>query len=76
MTVPLSSNDTNPQFGKEVQSLAQEIHQEINIGKVQGKNVQNVYGGEAFQSNDAKAPTVQGGSGHNITFNNYNHPPD
>jgi hypothetical protein len=66
--------DADPKFAREVQSLATEIHQEINIGKVEGKNVQNVYGGEAFQSIDAKAPTFQGGSGHNITVN-YNTPP-
>ncbi|BAY89455.1 MULTISPECIES: hypothetical protein [unclassified Tolypothrix] len=64
--------NNDPQFAEEVKTLATEIHQEINIGKVEGKNVQNVYGGEAFQSNDAKAPTIQGGSGHtiNITYNN------
>ncbi len=66
-------NDTN--FGKEVQSLAQEIHQEINIGKVQGKNVQNVYGGQGYQSIDSKAPTFQGVDNSPITIN-YNHPPD
>ncbi|BAY99466.1 hypothetical protein NIES37_34490 [Tolypothrix tenuis PCC 7101] len=64
--------DKDPKFAEEVKTLATEIHQEINIGKVEGKNVQNVYGGEAFQSNDAKAPTIQGGSNHtiNITYNN------
>ncbi|BAY29121.1 hypothetical protein NIES2107_09620 [Nostoc carneum NIES-2107] len=64
--------DRDPKFADEVKTLATEIHQEINIGKVEGKNVQNVYGGEAFQSNDAKAPTIQGGSNHtiNITYNN------
>ncbi len=67
--------DTDAQFAEEVKTLATEINQEINIGKVEGKNVQNVYGGEAFQSNDAKAPTIQGGSGHTITFN-YNNTPD
>ncbi|MEH2032938.1 hypothetical protein [Nostoc sp.] len=67
--------DTDTQFGEEVQSLAQQIHQEINIGKVQGKNVQNVYGGQGFQSIESKAPTFQGVDNSPITIN-YNHPPD
>ncbi len=60
-----------PVFAKEVQTLAHEIHQEINIGKMQGQNVQNVFGGEAEQNNaiGTNAPVIQGGSGHNITFN-------
>jgi hypothetical protein len=67
---------TDTQFGKEVQSLAQEIHQEINISKVQGKNVQNVGdGGTGFQSNDAKAPTFQGVKDSPITIN-YGTSPD
>ncbi|MEH2465723.1 hypothetical protein [Nostoc sp.] len=68
--------DTDTQFGEEVQSLAKEIHQEINIGKVQGKNVQNVYAGQGFQSNDSKAPTFQGVDNSPITINYNNHPPD
>jgi hypothetical protein len=67
---------TDTQFGKEVQSLAQEIHQEINISKVQGKNVQNVGdGGTGFQNNDAKAPIIQGVNNSPITFN-YGTSPD
>ncbi|MGB3639813.1 MAG: hypothetical protein WBA39_19890 [Rivularia sp. (in: cyanobacteria)] len=58
-------------FAQEVQTLAREIEQEINIGEIQGQNVQNVYGGEAQQNNanNTNAPVIQGGSGHNITFN-------
>ncbi len=58
-------------FAQEVQTLAREIQQEINIGEIQGQNVQNVYGGEAQQNNanNTNAPVIQGGSGHNITFN-------
>ncbi|WP_414624237.1 hypothetical protein [Calothrix sp. CCY 0018] len=58
-------------FAQEVQTLAREIHQEINIGGIKGQNVQNVYGGEAQQNNanNTNAPVIQGGSGHNITFN-------
>lgn len=63
--------DYDNQFAQEVQTLAKEIQQEINIGKIQGQNVQNIYGGEAEQNNanNTNAPVIQGGSGHNITFN-------
>ncbi|MEO1433451.1 MAG: hypothetical protein AAFS12_09730 [Cyanobacteria bacterium J06632_19] len=58
-------------FAQEVQNLAREIQQEINIGKIQGQNLQNVYGGEAEQNIVVgnNAPVIQGGSGHSITFN-------
>ncbi len=61
----------DPKFAEEVRTLAREIDQEINIGKIQGQNVQNVYDGEAqqFNSNNSNAPVIQGGSGHTITFN-------
>ncbi|MBD2773984.1 hypothetical protein [Iningainema tapete] len=57
-------------FATEIEKLAREIDQEINIGKIQGQNLQNVYGGEAEQNNanNTNAPVIQGGSGHNITF--------
>ncbi|MBP5977262.1 hypothetical protein HW132_32205 [Brasilonema sp. CT11] len=60
-----------PEFAADIEKLAHEIQQEINIGKIQGQNVQNVYGGEAQQNNanNTNAPVIQGGSGHNITFN-------
>lgn len=63
------------QFKQEVEQLAREIHQEISIGKVQGQNVQNVFGGEGqqFNSVSSNAPTIQGGSGHSVTIN-YNQP--
>lgn len=60
-----------PEFAAEIEKLAHEIQQDINIGRIQGQNVQNVYGGEAQQNNavGTNAPVIQGGSGHNITFN-------
>ena len=63
--------ESDKNFAQEVQTLAREIDQEINIGQIQGQNVQNVYGGEAQQNNanNTNAPVIQGGSGHNITFN-------
>lgn len=62
---------SEPNFAQEIQKLAYEIQQEINIGQIQGQNVQNVYGGEAQQNNanNTNAPVIQGGSGHTITFN-------
>ncbi len=64
-------NDEN--FAKEIQALARGINQEINIGEILGENVMNVYGGEAVQINDPKAPVLQGISGGtiHITNNNY-----
>ncbi|XHR85101.1 MAG: hypothetical protein ACFKPT_12810 [Gloeotrichia echinulata GP01] len=64
--------DSDAKFAEEVQTLAKEIHQEINIGKVEGKNVQNVYGGKASQINDSKAPIIQDvqNSPITITINN------
>lgn len=58
-------------FATDIEKLAREIDTEINIGKIQGQNLQNVYGGEAQQNNanNTNAPVIQGGSGHNITFN-------
>jgi hypothetical protein len=42
---------SDPNFAQEVEKLATEIQQEINIGQIKGQNVQNVYGGEAQQNN-------------------------
>jgi len=63
--------NSDPNFAQEIQKLAHEIQQEINIGQVTGQNLQNVYGGEAQQNNanNTNAPVIQGGSNHNITFN-------
>ncbi|MEM1395230.1 MAG: hypothetical protein AAGG00_18450 [Cyanobacteria bacterium P01_H01_bin.150] len=58
-------------FAQDVQNLAREIQQEINIGKMQGENVLIVNNGKGEQNNVTgnNAPVIQGGSGHNITFN-------
>ncbi len=66
--------DKDEQFAQEVQTLARDIHQEINIGKIQGQNVQNVNGGEGYQNNDSKAPIFQGVDNSPITIN-YHNPP-
>ena len=67
--------DTN--FAQEVQNLAREIQQEINIGEMQGENVLVVNGGEGNQYNnkDNKAPIFQGVKDSPITIN-YNQNPN
>lgn len=71
---PLSLEMANdPEFAHQVRQLA---HQIINIDSVEGRNVQNVYGGEAFQVNDPNAPVIQGGSGHSISITYNNHSPN
>ena len=62
-------------FAQEVQNLAREIQQEINIGEMQGENVQIVNSGEGNQYNnkDNKAPIFQGLKDSPITIN-YNNP--
>lgn len=60
-------------FAQEVRQLASEINQEINIGEVLGKNIQNVYGGSPVQINDPTAPVFTGdfhNSPVNIVINN------
>ena len=59
-----------PEFAKEIETLAKEIHQEINIENQKGQNIQNVYGGKAEQNNaiGTNAPVVQGGSNNTINI--------
>ncbi|HIK39292.1 hypothetical protein [Thermoleptolyngbya sp. M55_K2018_002] len=49
----------HPDFAEELRKLAQEIHQIINIDKVQGRNVQQVFGGQGLQVNDPNQPVFQ-----------------
>ena len=62
-------------FAQEVQTIAREIQQEINIGEMQGENVLIVNSGEGNQYNnkDNKAPIFQGVKDSPITIN-YNNP--
>ncbi|OKH13440.1 hypothetical protein [[Limnothrix rosea] IAM M-220] len=53
------------EFAEEVQQLAQQITQ---IDQMQGE-IFNVSGGEVNFVKDNKSPVIQGGSGHQITFN-------
>ncbi|MBW4649253.1 MAG: hypothetical protein KME06_11265 [Kastovskya adunca ATA6-11-RM4] len=58
--------DEDDAFAQKVRELAQEIHQQINIDKIQAKGVQNVYGGEGYQSIDNRGQTFQGGKHQHI----------
>ncbi|WP_036488176.1 hypothetical protein [Myxosarcina sp. GI1] len=56
-------------FAEEIQQLAKEINQEIEIGEILGKNVQNVYGGSPVQINDPTAPVFTGNIEGGVHFN-------
>ncbi|MEO0538791.1 MAG: hypothetical protein AAF215_33650 [Cyanobacteria bacterium P01_A01_bin.123] len=65
---------TDDAFAQEVRALASEIDQEINIGEILGRNIQNIYGGSPVQINDPNAPVFTGdisGGTFNFTTNNY-----
>lgn len=63
-----SAMKSDETFAKEIQKLAYEINQEINIGEILGKNVMNVYSGSAVQINDPKGPVFNEVSGGTFTF--------
>lgn len=46
----------DPQFAQEVHQLAQQI---INIESIDGRNIQNIYGGQGLQVNDPNQPVFQ-----------------
>jgi hypothetical protein len=60
--------EADPAFAEDVRQTAQQINQEINIGEILGKNIQNVYGGTATQINDASGQVFSG----NITGGTFN----
>ena len=57
----------DPEFSQQVQTLAQQINQEIDIQTGQSEAIQNVFGGEGHQSNRNEGPTFHGGN-HTINF--------
>ncbi len=59
----------DPQFAAELRTLAQEIHQVIQIDQVQGKNIQQVFGGQGIMAPDANAPIIQAGENAKFEFN-------
>lgn len=63
--------DDDPEFAETLQRLAQEI---LVLTRTEGRNIQNIYGGQGFQVNDPTAPVIQGGSGNVININ-YGTPP-
>ena len=60
----------------EAQTIAESIYQTIQIDGISAKNSMQVFGGqgEQFNTENVNAPTIQGGSGHNISIT-YNNPP-
>jgi hypothetical protein len=56
------------EFAQQVQTLAQEINQEINIEMHHPEVVQQIFGGEGYISYKNQGPTFHGGN-HTITFN-------
>jgi hypothetical protein len=58
--------DEDETFAAEIKQIAQQI---INISKIEGRNVQNNYGGQNLQVNDPKSEVIQN-TGNNIAINN------
>ncbi|MCY6494592.1 hypothetical protein [Leptolyngbya sp. GGD] len=54
------------EFAAQVRQIAEQI---IHIDKIEGRNVQNNYGGENYQVNEPQGTTVQGGTNNTYTFN-------
>jgi len=63
-----------PDFDREVRSLAAAVYQEIQVDNTQGRNVQQVFGGKATQINDAQGPILSDISGGTINIT-YGTPP-
>jgi hypothetical protein len=61
--------EQSPEFARELSQVAEQI---INIASVEGRNVQNIYGGQGMQVNDAHAPVIQA----NTVTLNYGPKPD
>ncbi len=57
-----------PEFGQQVQTLAQQINQEINMEMPHAKGVQNNFGGRNHQYNENKGQ-IFSGDGHTININ-------
>ncbi|MGI0492800.1 hypothetical protein ACN4EG_13535 [Alkalinema pantanalense CENA528] len=62
--------EADAEFKKAVEQIAAEIHQQINIGEMNGGEVWNVFGGKAEKNEftDNKAPIIKDNTG-TITFN-------
>ena len=62
---------SDPDFAQDLQQIANQINQEINIGEILGKNIQNVCGGTGTQVNDASGQVFSGNiTGGNFYFGN------
>jgi hypothetical protein len=58
--------DDDAGFAQDIQRLAQDI---LILQRTEGRNIQNIHGGQGFQVNDPTAPVIQGGSGNTINMN-------
>ncbi|MGL5060116.1 MAG: hypothetical protein ACRC62_09040 [Microcoleus sp.] len=65
--------EKDPEFGKQVQQLAGEIHVELTRNDIQAENVQQIFGGQGLQVIDSQAPIFQAKDSP-ITIN-YGFPP-
>lgn len=54
------------EFAAQVRQMAEQI---INVGRIERKNIQNIYGGQGLQVNDSTAPVIQAGENASINFN-------
>ncbi|MEL7039446.1 MAG: hypothetical protein AAFO04_28095 [Cyanobacteria bacterium J06592_8] len=61
--------ERDSEFTQQVQNLAQQINQEINIETEQSEATQNIFGGEGYLSNRNEGVNVQGGSGNTFNIN-------
>jgi hypothetical protein len=60
--------ESDTSLKQDVKKLADEIHQEINIGQQQARNVMNVAGGQGLQVNDPRSQVIQAGDNNRFYF--------
>jgi len=61
--------DEDKEFAEKLKTLTQEIHREINNGKIQAQNIMNVSGGNASNISGPNAQVIQGGEGSTFNIN-------
>ena len=53
------------EFAAQLRQIAEQI---INVGKIEGRNVQNIYSGQGLQVNDPKSQVIQAAEGAKFYF--------
>lgn len=53
------------EFATQLRQIAEQI---INVGKIEGRNVQNIYSGQGLQVNDPKSQVIQAGENAKFYF--------